>query len=247
MNLKLQTTLMQVCKKHRIAPYEYSNYHGEPARYNIFPYAPYIPNNWNGILVLGTSQNISVSNKGNAEYRQSLLDALDDDLILRLGNQYVSQQKPDKFIGVAPWDEGFLKLAMLACFPEFKAGQFGVSNAYPWELSKDDRNKNIFLEFKSIAFWKDILPVLQPKHIICAGDAATMVIRLTYYWRTEGCRWHNILGYKYFTYIQRLFDADDILDRYPEVKNAIKSNPSLIHRTKRDKAYYILYAAHAVS
>jgi hypothetical protein len=253
MNVKLQTKLLQICKKHRIAPYEYLNYNHEAPRYNIYPYSPYIPANWNHILVLGISQNISIRNKGNKEYRESLLDALDEDLIFRLGNEYVTKQKPGKFIGVEPWDDGLLKLAMLSCFPEFGANQFGVANALPWELSKEDKSLNSFLEDKSIAFWNETLPVLKPKYIIMVGEAVNDVITCTDYCRTvesaktNDCNLYKLLPYRYFTYLINLFDSNDIINRFPEVKHAIKAHPSLVNIIKKYKGFYILYAAHAVS
>ncbi|NTJ39282.1 hypothetical protein HQK29_16785 [Vibrio vulnificus] len=46
------------------------------------PYIPYIPNNWNGVLVLAESQNLSA---GNNDYVQSLYNMSQDERIQRLG------------------------------------------------------------------------------------------------------------------------------------------------------------------
>ncbi len=247
MRSKLQSALLKICKKHRITSNDLAKFKGDLARYDVYPYAPYIPNGWNGILVLGISQHINIKNKGNKVYRESLLDALDDDLIFRLGNQEITGQKSEKFIGVVPWDDGFLKIAMLSCFPEFKSNQYGVSNTIPWELSMDDRQRNIFLEYKAIAFWKEILPILKPKYIICLGDTAKNIFQFTNYFENTDCKLFNLIAVSSLTQVINLFDENDILSRYPEVINAINSNPSLIHRSKMSKRYYIVFAAHAVS
>ena len=50
-----------------------------------------------------------------------------------------------------------------------------------------------------------------------------------------------------FGFFTNLFDENDLLKRYPEVKKAYKSIRKIIKIGKQDKRYYVFYAAHAVS
>ncbi len=247
MDSEFDDILLRVCKSNRIAPYDYSKYKGELSRYDIYPYAPYIPRKWNRILVLGESQLINAKNRGDKDYREKLLDACDDDCIFRLGKKEITGQKPDEFIGVVPWDNGFLKLAMLSCFPEFKANQFGISNMVPWELTKDNTRINTFLEYKSISFWKNILPVLKPKYIICSGEIAKETILLMDNWKSFDCKVFNLLPVNSLTRVSKLFNITDLLSRFPEVKKAIECNPKLFPHKEIALEQIIVYATHAVS
>jgi hypothetical protein len=79
-------------------------------------YIPFVPEDWNGVLVLAESQNLS---KKNASYVAWLNDLSDRDRIRRL---YLRES-----IDIQPWDDGSLKLAIEAL--KFKASQTAVCNA----------------------------------------------------------------------------------------------------------------------
>lgn len=247
MDSELKKKLGQICKDHAINDTELKYYNGPFASYDRYPYAPYIPKNWNGILVLGTSQKIKVKNNGDKEYRESLLDLSDDYLIFRLGNQVVTGKKPDQFLGVEPWDNGFLKLAMLSCFPESKVNEFAVSNVIPWELSKENEIQNNFLASKSINFLKAVLPIIKPKYIISASQMAQDSMLLGYSCKKMNFRYINLLAPGALRYIINLFDENDLYFRYPEVRCAFELNPKLIKRNNPNWRHYVIYAAHAVS
>jgi len=243
----LHSKLRLICKKHTIAGLEKTEYGGEPTKYDLYPYAPYVPKNWNRILVLAESQQLRGKNEGNIDYVKSLLNASYEDLIFRLGNIRITGEKPEEQVGITPWDEGFIKLAMLSCFPEYKSNQYAVSNAVPWHLDKGNETQTEFLEQKSITFWKEILAVLKPKYIVCTGVYADDIISDTEYCIERDCQQFHIRSASQLGRVINLFDENDLLERYPEVKNAISSNPQVVEISGMDKRYYVFYAAHAVS
>ena len=241
----LTTKLRQICKKFKITDSEINDYGKKPKIYDRFPYAPYIPKNWNRILVLAESQQLRGNNEGNSEYVKCLMNADVEDLIFRLGNEKITGVNSNVQLGISPWDEGLIKIAMLSCFPEYRSDQFGVSNAVPWHLDKNKEKQTDFLERKSIKFWKKILPELNPKIIICTGKYAESIISETKFCEQNDCKQIEIRSASQLERIVSLFNEDDLLDRYPEVKIAIEQNPDLIG--DYDKRYYVFYAALAVS
>lgn len=140
-----------------------------------YPYIPYIPQNWNKILLLAESQQLKGNSKGNKSFKMRLEEVTDFDRICRLGNEKVTKS-PD-VIGITPWDNEYLKLALLASYKNIELKNVGLSNAIPWHL--DNRNKKMVNELskKSAAFWGDILKIIKPDKIICSGNIANNVIR----------------------------------------------------------------------
>src|SRR5687767_623342 len=69
------------------------------------PYVPYVPDNWNRVLLLAEAQNLSDSSKDYVAYLRARTQ---DERICRLGGS--------NDIGVWPWDDGSLKLAIEAAF-----------------------------------------------------------------------------------------------------------------------------------
>lgn len=248
MTPELKKKLHQICKKHKITDLEIPEYGGKPSKFGLFPYSPYIPSNWNRILVLAESQQLRALNEGNEGYRNSLQNANYEDLIFRLGNIKITGQKPEKQIGISPWDEGYIKLAMLACFPESKIEQFGVSNAVPWHLDKDNKTQAALLNRKSIAFWKDILPVLKPEIIICTGVIADSIITDTGYCSNNICHQIHIRSASQLHFVaKKTYPWKDWLDKNPAMKELFENNNDLIKSSIDPKRYFVWYAAHAVS
>lgn len=244
----LQSKLLQICKKHKISDLEIPEYGKELKKYDKFPFAPYIPKYWNKILVLAESQQLRGLNDGNQGYVQSLLEADDEDLIFRLGNFNITRTKPEEQIGISPWDEGYIKLAMLSSFPEFTIDQFGVSNAVPWHLDKDNKTQAALLNRKSIAFWKDILPVLKPEIIICTGVIADSIITDTGYCSNNICHQIHIRSASQLHFVaKKTYRWKDWLDKNPAMKELFENNNDLIESSIDPKRYFVWYAAHAVS
>lgn len=219
--------LIKVCEKHNL-----------PTRFrSVIPesYAPLIPQNWNGILILAEAQNLS---KRSQEYRVKLRTLSKRDRILRL---YLNIF-PDG-VGIQPWDNGALKLAALAMFPKESLEGFAVSNAVPWSLVKsNDSNKNPTdsIEKRARDFWIELLPILKPKRIICAGRVAARVIG-----PQASATMLRLPAPHFINGLSDLFNHRDLLNRYPEVKRALSNLPGA--KTMKSLPGKILYACHAVS
>lgn len=72
------------------------------------PYAPYIPPGWNGHLIVAEAQNLA----GNTDYIRQLNAASADEKMRRL-----YWDAPGS-LGIGPWDDGTLKLAAAAAWPD---------------------------------------------------------------------------------------------------------------------------------
>jgi len=138
------------------------------------PYVPYIPGGWNGVLVVAAAQNLSQKNEG---YVQNLRDPTSpQDRIRRL---QLARLHPEGGIGVQPWDDGLLPLAIEAALkvdPEHVA----VSNAVPWSLRTPtgaNINPTPGLRKLAISFWQDLLMTMRPSHIVAAGVTAGNVMK----------------------------------------------------------------------
>jgi len=246
MDNDIRKKIWQICRDHGILEKEWESYHDEPPAYDRFPYAPYIPDKWNKILVLGTTQKINTRNNGDKEYRQSLLDVSDENMIFRLGNSRVTCVESDEQIGVEDWDNGFLKIAMLSGFPGSKLSEFGVSNAIPWELSRVDKERNNFLQFKSINFWKSIFHLIKPKCVISTGRFGHHTILLCYP-REMKFKYFNLLSPQAPNIAFNLFDEEDLYFRYPEIRLAMEKNSKIIKRSDPRWGRFVFFSAHAVS
>ena len=198
------------------------------------PYIPYIPDNWNGILILAESQNLS---KTNQSYVQELRNNSPQERILRL-------YKNKNYIGVYPWDDGSLKLAIESAL-KVNANETGVSNAVLWSQrtnSGANKNPEKIIQKLSIDIWNDFLSILNPELIILAGKIAQNVINQT--------KWNGnkkalrLPSRNAMSRVSGMFDEKDLLKRYPEVKKVSENNKSWIKDYSLNK---IFYACHAVS
>ncbi|MFV1951579.1 MAG: hypothetical protein ACC630_06460 [Nitrospinota bacterium] len=195
-------------------------------------YLPYVPPNWNRLLVLAEAQNLS---ELNGVYVRSLgaLKAPDRMTRLRDGSD----------VGVAPWDDGSLKLAIeSAC--EADSTETAVSNAVPWSRREGDgANTNPSQEMIewAVTFWKDLLPLLRPSHIITAGKVAETVITLADP-SSEYCRTSvRLPSPQAMSRVSGMFQIEDLLARYPEVRRVVDKHPEWSLRNK------VFFACHVVS
>lgn len=247
MTPELKQNLSKICQKNAFSVNDYEEYGGQQDKYDLFPYAPYIPENWNRILVLAESQQLRSLNDGNKRYRQSLLAMEDEELIFRLGNKKITNQSPEKQIGITPWDEGYLKLAMLSCYPAFTIDQFGVSNAVPWHLNKKNKAQSAFLKRKSVTFWEEILPVLKPSIIVCTGVIADSIITDTGYCSKSSCRKIHIRSASQLHFVvKKSYRYTEWLDQHLDVKEVSSKNGQMID-PQEPYRYFVWYAAHAFS
>lgn len=196
-------------------------------------YLPYLPPDWNGMLVLAEAQNLS---RGHRKYVDELraLDARGRMTRLRGGSS----------VGVAPWDDGSLKLAVASAFGA-DCSQIAVSNAVPWSRRKDDgSNANPSAEMTAwaAAFWKDLLPLVRPERIITAGKVAQDVITQAdpsaEYDRTS----LRLPSPQAMSRVSGMFRKEDLLARYPEVRRVANDHPEW-----KPSLNKVFYACHAVS
>ncbi len=207
------------------------------------PYLPYVPENWNGILVLAESQSSAYPQYWERLKKESTLERMQ-----RLG-------KYPEGVDIGPWDDGTIKLALQAIFEganlNLKLEDVAVSNAVPWTRKSDDNRKNLRpdeqMKAKAAEFWKEIFLVWQPdvKVLVVLGNVAEGVMKQA-----------RILG-KYRVLKRRLpstnainriintFDCGDLQIRFPEVQKAKETIKEAmgIHF----KPWQIFFACHAVS
>jgi len=208
-----------------------------------YPYAPYIPEDWNGYLVVAEAQQLNRNSQGNSVYVDGLLLGTVEELIFRLNNQKFNTGK----VGITPWDDGHIKLAMLSCFPEINLDQVAVANAVPWFLNKTNTKQDKFLKKRSIEYWSEILDLLNGKLkcVIRTGEYARAILD---YYKLKNKNIEKIFSLRSASQLERVsyvFDTDDLLNRYKEVENALSTER--FSYDKKIKAGLVFYAAHAVS
>ena len=140
----MKEKLLKICKK-------YIPSKGDNA---VIPegYIPYIPEDWNKILILAESQNLSHKNNEYVDWLKSLasLERMDRLKIHKNG------------IGIQPWDDGSLKLVIESALNK-KAENTAVSNAVLWSQRTNtgaNSNPSKSLTILSVQIWKDFLPLL---------------------------------------------------------------------------------------
>ena len=203
-------------------------------------YIPYIPLQWNRYLVLAEAQNLA---NANDAYVQWLLGLS-------------SQERMNRFSdgpAVGPWDDGSLPCAIEAAF-RWNSCETAVSNAVPWSRTNPDgnnENPSEALEDKAVQFWEDLLPLIQPTHIITAGKVAERVLEKAIekvLERTPNMSFHQLSvrlpSPLPMSLISGMFNADDLLKRYPEVHRVVQSKPEWFQTYKRNKVFF---ACHVVS
>lgn len=201
------------------------------------PYIPYIPDHWNGVLVLAESQNLS---KGNKNYVEKLQAMTTNERILRL-------YQGEKLIGVQPWDDGSLKLAIEAA-TQYNAKDTGISNAVLWSLrSESGANKNPDKKLidQSVEVWKAFALELNPKLVFAAGRIAQNVVE-----RALGETHKNVIikvrlpSKQSISRVSGMFSEADLVERYPEVKKVIEAHPEWLLDFRQNK---IFFACHVLS
>ena len=204
------------------------------------PYIPYIPADWNGVLVLAESQNLSSTNHG---YVEALRRLAPTGRMKRLGHPELVD---DGKVGVGPWDDGSLKLAVEAAFGA-RADRTGVSNAVLWSqrdpITKANINPDTHLQRESSVIWVEMLQIIRPERVICSGNVAQRVVREGG-WLDEKTAKLRLPSPSAMSRTSGMFREEDLLDRYREVARVIEAHPEWVESDRRNK---IFFACHAVS
>jgi hypothetical protein len=216
------------------------------------PYVPYIPNNWNGILVLGIAQNLSYD-----KYREKLQisDSSYDrrKSILRLYHE----DEFGKGLGVAPWDEGYLQIAVESSFNSVCAKHTAVSNAVLWSQIKPGKKKGSFIDFppgfkspqllESIELWTRMFKVLSDdiRILITVGKKSDYVGWMAKKGANLDCKqlgWWHPSG-RNFSKLSRM--KKSLTSKYGErVTLIIEHHPEI--KEMKFQEMRILYACHAI-
>jgi hypothetical protein len=177
------------------------------------PYIPYIPENWNGVLVLFEAQNLSGSNKGIEAYR----NAVKGDPYNRLGKRDFKKEG----IGITPWDEGWMDLPLKACYPKHEIEDYAVGNAVLWSLAKNGKNISPTKELKESSnnIWEQMLKVSLPDKIIAVGSVAQEIISKTEF-KDKMIEVYFPYG-RYASFVNKHFKYVGELNKYPEKYNSV--------------------------
>lgn len=242
--MNLTDRLLQVCRGHVFAVGSAGDTF--PKVVVPEPYVPHVPKDWNRVLVLAEAQNLSNAHKG---YRARLLAADAESRILRL---LASKDSPDSHLGIKPWDQGFLKLAVEAALGE-RAAQSAVSNAVLWSLvGPEGANVRPSSETigSSIGLWAELLPVLRPARIVAAGKVAQTVVSEV---RKLGAWTGSVLALhlpspRVLAVVSGMFDPGDLKEHYPAACEALDRHASGWRaQSLKEVRGRLFYACHAVS
>lgn len=201
------------------------------------PYIPWVPDNWNGLLVLAEAQNLSKTNQG---YVDQLRKMSAEEQVCRLCD-------PNN-LGIEPWDDSSLKLAVEAALSE-SWNQTAVSNAVLWsQITATSANQTPSDELivLSTRLWPQLLDVLQPKLVVSAGKIANGVVDVAK--KRSSCSFEHIKlrlpSPNAMSRTSGMFKQADLLRRFPEVANVVSKYPKWVEKHALNKVFY---ACHAVS
>lgn len=217
------------------------------------PYIPFIPADWSGVLVLAEAQNLSDS---EAPYTKKLTSPSTSsaDRIGRLGSKLFEKELRGH-LGVRPWDDGSLKLALEAIGIDHTLA--AVSNAVLWSQrvrARKNRNPEKALQARSSELWHEMLKVMQPSHIVTAGKVARLVTEQALASAALTVE-HTPLAHssaRQMNAVAALFNIDDLKVRFPTVREIVSRSPEppwLKGGLKKELPLgaKIVYACHAVS
>ncbi len=245
--MSFETELLEICKKYTLPADLKDNPEYEQIR-DLIPikeaYIPYIPKNWNKILVLAESQNLTDTN-----YRNWLeTESNPTKRMLRLGN-YPSTRDSHSRIGVGQWDSGWLKIAITAGLCK-EIDKIAVCNAVLWSIvtSKNtNQNPTKCLIELSKKIWNEYLKVIKPKTVVTVGNIAYKVISASI---SDDNIIHLRLPPQAILRVSNMFDTDDLVKRYPEVANIKHQYNDWFEKDNSNKNWVphkIFFGCHAVS
>jgi hypothetical protein len=199
--------LLHICKGHTF---------GQAGMAVPEPYIPFFPQGplaWNGVLVVAVAQNLSDTNRG---YRSWLVEASQQVRQDRLSTYFAEYG----IIGVGPWDDGTIKLAIAALRGADAVKRVAVSNAVLWSGGDSGTSEALSkqAERNSVSFWTEVLEVMNPAEVIAFGAIAGRVMK------ESGAAKHGLVEMPGpFSRIHSIgfkMDLDRLLLAFPEVAEA---------------------------
>lgn len=233
--LQLRQKLVEICLRHGVYP-------GSTEVVVDAPYIPFIPENWNGYLVVAEAQNLDVSAYANCTNEQK---------ICRLYPGYdcvksYAVDGPFPILDVKPWEDGSIPLALNASH-DLNPYETAVCNACLWSLRLDGKNENPNEEMKNLSkqLWRKMWTVLGTyvQKIVCCGGVAWSIFDFV-----EDDKKEKLChpSKKLLSPISGMLKADDLFKFYPDVKRAYDELGYERYRINY-KQNIIFYASHAVS
>ncbi|MDO8630808.1 MAG: hypothetical protein Q7R41_09965 [Phycisphaerales bacterium] len=208
------------------------------------PYAPFLPElgrpgSWNRVLVFGEAQNLS-----------STYDAYVRRLLASPANQRILRLYWEPEVHVRPWDDGTLKLAMSAAF-DSEPERFAVSNAVLWSTVKGPQHNETppgALRNKSAEVWQELLPILDPAHVVTTGTVARNLIAAI---KAElGAPWVHVplcsASPRYLAGQAAKAVESELLRQFPSVADVVRAHPENVAKYRRNKIYFACRAVGAV-
>ncbi|PWJ61957.1 hypothetical protein SAMN05720473_11334 [Fibrobacter sp. UWB15] len=230
---ELRQSLVDICQNGR--------YNGSTAVVESIPYIPYIPENWNGILVVAEAQNMSEKLYKNCTELQKICRLYPDK---DCSKNHDASKGLFPELDVGPWEDGSIPLALKAAIKKFDPFKTAICNACLWSLRDGDKNVNPNKEMRELSkeLWRKMLPALGStvKQIICCGSVAASIFDFEEAKSKRTCL--RLPSPNAMSRVSGMFREEDLFERYPEVKNVFAEFKDTTHRQNK-----IFYACHAVS
>jgi hypothetical protein len=205
------------------------------------PYIPFVPDEWNGILILSEAQNLG---KVFGAHVGLLRDRSPEELLLRLYPEvrqmlYPNSTAHSDALGVGPWDDGPLPFAASAVWDQ-QPSAFAVGNAVLWSETKSSGANATpgTARAPSIDIWREFLAILNPRIVVAVGRVAYDVLRDA--GAKNLVRWLSASP-RVLTILTTLGEPSELRLRFPEVKRAEALFPSV------KEPSWLAYACHAVA
>lgn len=200
-------------------------------------YLPYIPKEWNGILFVAEAQSLTKSNP----YRDQLEGMESEDLLVRLNHDEIVRNGNNN-IGVGPWNTGYPQFALKILSNEHAVNHMAVGNAVVWTHdTQNNVNPNDELIDRSKKIWKQLIDDTsfgeRLKLVIASGSISHRV-----FWNLSDRTKDRILYLIHTSYLKRvqnIFSPQELLARFPEVKDALAS--------KTPDHSKVFFACHVIS
>ena len=225
---ELRKKLIEICQS-------YGAYKGSTKVVVDTPYIPYIPDNWNGVLVLAEAQNLNIGDYREFTELQKICRLYpDQDCSKKYDDLY-----PYSRLQIQPWQDGSIPLGLKAAL-DLDPYQTAVCNACFWSLRENGKNMNPNEEMQrqSRVLWREMWKELNCdiKRVICCGSIAKSIFNFT----ERDCL--RLPSPNALSRVSGMFTEEDLFKRYPEVKEVFANFKDSAYRHNK-----IFYACHAVS
>ena len=225
---EIRQKIVRICQS-------YGAYKGSTKVIVNTPYIPYIPDNWNGVLVLAEAQNLNLeAYKGFTELQKIFRLYPDQNDSKKYDDSY-----PYSNLQIQPWQDGSIPLALMAAL-NLDPYQTAICNACLWSLRENGKNVNPNEEMQSQSrvLWQEMWRELSHdiKRVICCGSVAKSIFNFT----ERDCL--RLPSPNALSRVSGMFTEEDLFKRYPEVKKVFANYKDAAYRQNK-----IFYACHAVS